>query len=109
MERNYEVVFDKVVKEKLQRIISKNNCREIIKKWFDELEVKGPSAGKLIDNHVWLYEMKNKHPPLRLYYYHQKSTEKIIIFEIEMKTRPKKQKETIGKLRYKLSKFLNLF
>ena len=53
--------------------------------------------------------MKNKHPPLRLYFYYQKSTNKIIIFEFEMKTSEKKQQETIGKLRHKLSTVLNLF
>ncbi|HLC88638.1 MAG TPA: hypothetical protein VJG49_01245 [Candidatus Nanoarchaeia archaeon] len=109
MEKNYEVVFDEVVKDKFQKLITSNNNREIIKRWFDELEFKGPSAGKLLDNHVWLYELKNKHPPLRLYYYFHRSSNNIIIFEIEMKTNPKKQRETIGKIRYQLSKFLNLF
>lgn len=105
----YEVVFDEVVKIKLQKAITKSDCRQIIKAWLDELEDKGPTAGKLLDNHVWLYELKNKHPPLRLYFHHQKSTDKIIIFGFEMKTNEKKQKETIGKLRYNISKFLNLF
>ncbi len=110
MEPRYEVVFDEVVKVRLQKAIIKSDYREIIKTWLDELEDKGPNAGKLLDNHVWLYELKNKHPPLRLYFYHQKSTDKIIIFELEMKTNEKKQKETIGKLRHKLNfTFPNLF
>ena len=110
MEPRYEVVFDEVVKVKLQKVITKGNHRGIIKDWLDLLEDKGPVAGKLLDNHVWLYELKNKHPPLRLYFYHQKSTDKIIIFELEMKTNEKKQKETIGKLRHKLNfTFPNLF
>lgn len=109
MEKCYNVVFDEVVKLKLQKAITKSDYREIIKRWLDELEDNGPTAGKLLDNHVWLYEMKNKHPPLRLYFYHQISTNKIIIFELEMKTSELKQKKSIGKLRHKLSKFLNLF
>lgn len=109
MEKKYPVVFDEVVKQRLEKVIIKSRCRAIIKGWLDELEMSGPAAGKLLDNHVWLYEMKNKHPPLRLYFYHQKSTNKVIIFEVEMKTSEKKQQETIGKLRYRLSKFLNLF
>jgi hypothetical protein len=109
MEKCYEVIFDEVVKVKLQKAITKSDYKEIITNWLNELEVEGPDAGKLIDNHVWLYEMKNKHPPLRLYFYHQQSTGKIIIFECEMKTSEKKQKKTIGTLRYKISRFLNLF
>ncbi len=109
MEKRYNVVFDEVVKEKLQKIITQSDCKEIVKSWLDDLEAKGPDAGKLLDNHVWLYEMKSKRPPLRLYFYHQQSTGKIIIFECEMKTSEKKQKETVGKLRHKLTKFLNLF
>lgn len=92
MEKRFTVVFDEVVQGKLQKLIT-----------------DGPAAGKLLDNHVWLYEMKSKRPPLRLYFYHQQSTGKIIIFECEMKTSEKKQKETIGKLKHKLTKFLNLF
>lgn len=109
MEKRYVVVFDEVVKEKLEKAITINNYKEVIRAWLDQLEQKGTEAGKLLDNHVWLYEMKNKHPPLRLYFHYQKSTGKIIIFECEMKTNEKKQKETIGKLSYGLSKFLNLF
>ena len=100
-------VFDQIVKERLEKIIQKTGFKNIIQSWLDDLEVKGPDAGKLLDNHVWLYEMKSKRPPLRLYFYHQKSTNKIIIFEIEMKTN--KQQKTINKLRHSLSRFLNLF
>jgi len=109
MEKHYKVVFDEVVKVKLEKAITKSDYKEIIKNWLDDLEEKGPKAGKLLDNHVWLYELKNKHPPLRLYFYYQKSADRIIIFEFEMKTSEKKQKDTIGKLRHRLFKFLNLF
>ena len=108
MEKRYDVVFDKVVKDKLQKAIVKSDCREIIKRWLDELEYDGPRAGKLLDSQVWLYEMKTKRPPLRLYYHYQKNLAKIIIFEFEMKTSELKQKKTINKLRHRL-KFLNLF
>ena len=66
MEQLYKVVFDEYVRDKLQKAINKSDYKEIIKQWLDLLEVKGPLAGKLLDNHIWLYEMKNKHPPLRL-------------------------------------------
>ncbi len=109
MKEKYLVVFDEEVKNNLQKLIFESNNRNLIRRWLDELEKIGPAAGKLLDNHFWLYEMKNKHPPLRLYYYFQKTEHKIIIFEVEMKTNVKKQENTITKLRYKLSRFQYLF
>ena len=82
MEKRYEVVFDEVVKVRLQKVIVESEYRDIIKGWLDDLEAGGPASGKLLDNHIWLYEMKSKRPPLRLYFYHQQSTGKIIIFPI---------------------------
>ena len=109
MIKKYLVVFDDIVKTKLQKIIDGSELKVIITSWLDRLENNGPVAGKLLDNHIWLYEMKNKHPPLRLYFYYQKSTNKIIIFELEMKTSLQKQQKTISRMRYKITKFLNLF
>ncbi len=102
MRGEFVVVFDKIVKNKLIKAIKKEQYKNILKKWLDELEISGPNAGKLLDNHVWLYEMKNKHPPLRLYYYYQKTAKKIIIFDFQMKTSKDKQKKTIDKLRKKI-------
>ena len=106
---NYTVVFDDVIKESFEKAIMEGNIKTIFKQWFDDLETLGPNAGKLLDNHVWLYEMKNKHPPLRLYYHYQKALNKIIIFDFEMKTSEKKQNQIIKKLTQRLSKFLNLY
>ncbi|MBS3139547.1 hypothetical protein J4479_00945 [Candidatus Woesearchaeota archaeon] len=108
-EEKYPVVFDEVIRIKLQKAIEKSEFKKIIINWLDELECNGPISGKLLDNHLWLYEMKNKHPPLRLYFYHQKSTNKIIIFECEMKTSEQKQQKTINKVKNRLTKFLNLY
>ncbi|MBI2146625.1 hypothetical protein HYU22_04760 [Candidatus Woesearchaeota archaeon] len=101
-EKKYVVVFDEEMKKKLEEIIIKTNSKELIKKWLDKLEHLGPSAGKLLDNHVWIYELKNKHPPLRLYYHHHQETGKIILFELEMKTSEQKQQKTIRRLWYRL-------
>lgn len=98
MEKKYSLVFDEVMKRKLEKAITKSSYRDMIKQWLDELEKQGPNAGKLLDNHTWLYELKSKHPPLRLYYHYSKSTDKIILFELEMKTSEKKQQDTINKL-----------
>ncbi len=108
-DHKFLVIFDEVVKEKLEKAITQDSAREIIKQWLDNLEERGPSAGKLLDNHLWLYEMKNKHPPLRLYYHYQKSTEKVIIFELDMKTSEKKQRTIIDKIRNRISRSLYLF
>lgn len=105
----YLVVFDEVVRDKMLAALADASYKSIIKKWLDLLESHGTNAGKLLDNHVWLYELKCKKPPLRLYYHVQKATGRIIIFELEMKTDDKKQKKTIGKLRHRLSRFLSLF
>ncbi len=100
---NFPLVFDEVMKKKLERAIAQTNLKEIIKQWLDRLEQQGPAAGKLLDNHAWLYELKNKHPPLRLYYHHSKATNRIILFELEMKTSEKKQHGTIDRLRQYLN------
>lgn len=106
---NFIVVFDEVMQKQFQQALKEGVVREILKKWFDKLEEKGPLVGKLLDSRIWLYELKNKKPPLRLYYQYQKTTNKIIIFECEMKTSEKKQKQSIERLRYKFARFLNLF
>ena len=108
-EKRFTVTFDEHVKETMEKALVKGNAREIIKHWLDRLEEKGPDAGKLLDSHFWIYEMKNKHPPLRLYYHYQHFPEKIIIFELDMKTSEQKQNITITKIRYSLSRFLHLF
>jgi len=45
--------------------------------------------------------VKNKHPPIRLYFKHNQQTNEIYVFEFEMKTSPEKQKATIGKVKQK--------
>ena len=69
---------------------------------LDKLEGKGPDAGELLDSRLFLYEIKNKHPPIRLYYKHNLSTDEIYVFEFEMKTSPEKQRRTIDRLRLRL-------
>ena len=102
-EKRYQLVFDEVMKKKLEKAITKSSNRDIIKQWLDKLEQQGPNAGKLLDNHTWLYEMKNKHPPLRLYYHFGRETGKIILFELETKTSEKKQQNTINKIQQYLN------
>ncbi|MBU0456524.1 MAG: hypothetical protein ABH824_01605 [Nanoarchaeota archaeon] len=91
--------------KQLKRAAKDLRIKEIITKWLDKIELDGPLAGKLLDSKIHLYEMKTANPPLRLYYKYNETTNEIYVFEFEMKTNPKKQKETIGKLRHK-SRFI---
>ena len=69
---------------------------------LDKLESFGPDAGKLLDSRLFLYEIKNKHPPLRLYFKPKKGTNEIFVFEFEMKTSEETQQKTISRLRQKV-------
>ena len=68
---------------------------------LDRLEFLGPDSGNLLDSQLFIYEMKNKHPPIRLYFKHNKQTNEIYVFEFEIKTSPEKQRQTIKKVRQK--------
>lgn len=69
---------------------------------FDKLEIVGPYAGELLDSKLFLYEVKNKHPPLRLYFKHKKETDEIYVFEFEMKTSREKQQNSINKIKNRI-------
>ena len=101
MERNYNLVFDGVMIKQLKKAAKNQHIKEILTKMLDKLELSGPDAGELLDPQLSLYEIKIKHPPLRLYYKHNKLTNEIYVFEFEMKTSPEKQKATIIKLKKK--------
>ena len=68
---------------------------------LDKIEDLGPQAGKLLDIALRIYEIKTNHPPIRLYFKHNTATNEIYVFEYEMKTSEKKQKQTLTKLRWK--------
>ena len=69
---------------------------------LDKIEILGTNAGKLLDSKLFLYEVKNKHPPIRLYFKPKVNSNQIYIFEFEMKTSEKKQRQTINKLKKKI-------
>ena len=62
----------------------------------------GPNAGKLLDSKLFIYEVKSKHPPIRLYYKHNIPTNEIYVFEYEMKTSEGRQQNTIEKIKKKI-------
>ena len=98
---NYNLVFDDVMVKQLKKAAKNQHIKEILTKMLDKLELSGPDAGELLDSQLSLYEVKIKHPPIRLYYKHNKSTNEIYVFEFEMKTSPEKQGITTKKLKQK--------
>ena len=104
MEKSYVLVFDDIMIKQLKKAANNGVVKQILAKMFDRLEQIGPDAGKLLDSKLFIYELKTNHPPIRLYYVPSAETNEIRIFEIEMKTSPEKQKDTIKELREKLSK-----
>jgi hypothetical protein len=68
---------------------------------FDKIELAGPSIGELLDSQLFIYELKSIHPPVRLYFKHDRNTNEIKVFEFEMKTSKKKQQQTIQRIKYK--------
>jgi mRNA-degrading endonuclease RelE of RelBE toxin-antitoxin system len=102
METNYNLAFDEVMVKQLKKAAKNHHIKEILTKMLDKLELSGPDAGELLDPQLSLYEVKIKHPPIRIYFKHNKATREIYVFEFEMKTSPEKQKTTIIKLKKKL-------
>ncbi|MEK6869069.1 MAG: hypothetical protein AABX74_02480 [Nanoarchaeota archaeon] len=103
MEMNYTLVFDDVMIKQLKKAGKNQHIKEILTKMLDKLEFFGPDAGELLDSQLAVYEVKIKHPPIRLYFKHNKQTNEIYVFEFEIKTSPEKQKATIIKIKRKAS------
>ena len=101
MEKNYTLIFDDVMIKQLRKAAKNQNIKIILTKMLDRLEFLGPDSGDLLDSQLFIYELKNKHPPIRLYFKHNKQTNEIYVFEFEMKTSVEKQRQTIRKLRQK--------
>jgi len=101
MDKPYELVFDNVILKQLKKAGKSQKIREILKKMLDKIELAGPSIGELLDSQLFIYELKNMHPPIRLYFKHDRKTNRIMVFEFEMKTSKEKQQKTIQKIRVK--------
>ncbi len=98
---DYKLIFDDVIIKQLKKIAKNNHVKNIITKMLDRLELLGPLTGKLLDSKLFIYEIKNKHPPIRLYFKHNENTNDIYVFEFEMKTSEKEQQRTIDKIKKK--------
>ena len=101
----FRLIFDKIILKQLRKSAKSPNVKTILVKMLDKIEDLGPECGKLIDSRLFLYELKNKHPPIRLYFKYNKITNEIYIFEFEIKSSEKKQQSTIEKIKRKFLKF----
>ena len=97
----YRIVFDSIILNQLKKLGENESIRSILTKMMDKIEELGPRAGKLIDSHLFIYEMKTKNSPLRLYFKHAQNND-IYLFEYELKTSKKKQQKTIEQLRQRV-------
>lgn len=98
----FELVFDDVILKQLKQAAKNKHIEAILTTMMDKIEEEGPAAGQLLDSHLFLYEMKSKSPPIRLYFKHKKETNEMYILAYEMKTNEKKQQRIINRLRLKL-------
>jgi len=98
----YTLVFDVVILKQLKKLGKDKSVRDILSKMLDKIEEKGSRAGKLLDPKLSLFEVKNKRPPIRLYYKIVETMTEAYVFEFEMKTSAKKQQKTIGKIKRKI-------
>ena len=103
MEKRYSLSFDKVILKQLKKAAKNNHIKQILTKMLNSIEEYGPDAGALLDSQLFIYEIKNMHPPIRLYFQHSKELNEIKIFEYEMKTSQEKQQNTIEKIKRKIS------
>jgi hypothetical protein len=103
MEKRFSLVFDEVMLKQLKKVGKNEQIRNILSKMLDKIELLGPFAGELIDSKLNIFEVKVKHPPIRLYYKHNVDTNEMYVFEFEMKTSELKQRKTISKIKKKVS------
>ena len=101
MEGNYTLIFDDVMIKQLKKAAKNQHIKNILTKMLDKLENLGADAGDLLDSQLFIYEIKNKHPPIRLYFKHNRQTDEIYVFEFDIKTSQERQQITIEKIRQK--------
>ena len=100
----YKLIFDKVILKQLKNASRDKQIKTILTKMLDKIEELGPRAGKILDPQLGIYEVKAKHPPIRLYFRHIGEMVEIYIFEYDMKKSPKHQKNIIKKIVSKILK-----
>lgn len=77
----YKLEFWEKSLKQAKKLSKDKHIKERLTKRFNNLEVQGPKAGKILSHN--LYEIKQKSPSLRIYFTVQKSN--ILIIWIELK------------------------
>lgn len=98
-QKNFNLVFDDVILRQLKKAAKNQQVKQLLTNALNKIEEFGPRAGDLLDSRLSLYEVKFKHPPIRLYYKCNKNSNDIYVFEYEMKTSKGKQQKTIDKIK----------
>ena len=65
---NFIIQYDKKVVHELHKLRHHDDLAATYLHLLQKLEQLGPRAGKLLDEHLHVYEVREKHPPLRLYF-----------------------------------------
>ena len=101
MQKQYNLIFDDIIIKQLKKVSKNKQIKDILSKMLDKLEILGPIAGKLLDSQLFIYEIKNKRPLIRLYFKYNIKTNEIYVFEFQMKTSEEKQQKTIERIKFK--------
>ena len=101
MTKKYELIFDKVIIKQLKKESKNQRIKQILTDMFDRLELIGPTAGKLLDPKLHIYEVKSKKPPIRMYFKYKQDTKEIYVFEYQIKTSEDKQDKKLGQIKKK--------
>ena len=112
MEEKYSLIFDEVILKQLKKAGKNKHIKSILINLLDNLEREGHKIGKLLDPNLFIYELKIKHPPIRLYFKHNVQSNEIYVFEFEIKKNQLGQQKTLDKIKEKTMKIfknLNLF
>lgn len=100
MFKRSKTIFGENSSKQVKKLSKDKKTKQIITRLLDKLELSAGSVGRLIDSKKSIYEIKNKRPPLRIYYKINTEENIINILEVELKTSEKKQKKTIKRLKY---------
>lgn len=105
---HFKIIFDDIILAQLKKTGKNKQIKDILSNIFDKIEEMGPRAGKLIDSKLFIYEIKHKRPPIRLYFKHIKGSNTIYLFEYELKKGKEKQRKIINKIKEKVKRLFKL-
>jgi len=100
----HQTIFSAEMVKQFKKLSENQAIKKLLVGMLNDLEQKGPHIGKLLDSRLHLFELKRGNPSLRVYYRPRLGTNKIDVFELEVKKSQKQQNSTIKRLRKRISK-----